>query len=291
MLPSLLKNLLGGFLMGTADLIPGVSGGTIALILGIYERLVASVKQASSALGSLLRLAWADMGDHLRRVDWSLVIPLGVGILSAVVLLSSFLERQLQARPVILAAAFFGLVLASTVFAWRMIRRPAARHGLIALAVGAVLFIVLGATGSETVADPGLLVFFGSGAVAVCAMILPGISGSLTLVLLGMYGAALGAVTSRDYASILALVAGAAVGLALFSQFLNWALDRHHDTVLAGMVGLLAGSLRILWPWPDGLESPALGAPGGEWPLAILAACIGALAVAAISRIANGSRR
>jgi putative membrane protein len=289
-IPDLLKTLLGGFLMGTADLIPGVSGGTIALVLGIYRRLVASIKEVSSALGSMFRLAWSDVGRHLKAVEWGFIIPLGVGIVAAVVLLSSFLEHQLEARPVILAAAFFGLVLASTVYAWRMIDQPSARSAVITATVGVVLFMLLGFGPAQTAADPSLIVFAASGALAVCAMILPGISGSLTLVLIGMYGAALGAVTSRDFGSILALLAGAAVGLALFSQLLNWALSRHHDIVLAAMVGLLAGSLRILWPWPDGLNGPGLGAPGAEWPLALLAAGIGMLAIFAISRIASDSQ-
>lgn len=291
MLPGLLKTLFGGFLMGTADLIPGVSGGTIALVLGIYRRLVSSIKEASSALGAMIRLDWADAGRRLRSVEWGFVLTLGVGILTAVVLLSNFLERQLETRPVILAAAFFGLVLASTVYAWRMIDRPGPRQWLVAGIVGIALFSLLGFGPSQTAVDPGLLVFAASGAVAICAMILPGISGSLTLVLIGMYGAALGAVTSRDFGSILALLAGAAVGLALFSQFLNWALDRHHDIVMAAMVGLLAGSLRILWPWPDGLEGPSLGVPGAEWPLAILAAGLGMLVIVAISGLARGSLR
>lgn len=275
--------------MGTADLIPGVSGGTIALVLGIYRRLVASIKEGSSALGSIVRLAWSDVARHLKAVEWRFIIPLGVGIVAAVVLLASFLEHQLEARPVILAAAFFGLVLASTVYAWGMISQPSARHAAITGAVGVILFVLLGFGPAQTAANPSLIVFAASGALAICAMILPGISGSLTLVLIGMYGAALGAVTSRDIASILALLAGAAVGLAIFSQLLNWALARHHDTVMAAMVGLLAGSLRILWPWPDGLDGPALGAPGSDWPLALLAAGIGMLAIVAISRVARDS--
>jgi putative membrane protein len=289
-IPGLLKTLLGGFLMGTADLIPGVSGGTIALVLGIYRRLVSSIKQGSSALGAIIRLAWAEAGRHLRAVEWGFIIPLLVGIVAAVVLLSRFLEHQLETRPVILAAAFFGLVLASTVYAWRMIEHPTGRQAAIAAVVGIVLFTLLGFGPSEAASDPGLLIFAASGALAVCAMILPGISGSLTLVLIGMYGAALAAVTSRDIASILALLAGATIGLALFSQFLNWALDRHHDTVLAAMVGLLAGSLRILWPWPDGLEGAALGPPGPDWPPAILAAGLGMLVIVGISRLAGSPR-
>lgn len=286
-LATFVRSLVGGFLMGTADLIPGVSGGTIALVLGIYRRLVSSIKEASSALGSILRLDLSGVKEHLGNVEWRFLLPLLVGIGTAVVLLSSFIENQLEARPIILSAAFFGLVIGSVVVAWRMIESARVAHFLIAALMGAVLFTALGLSGSETATTPGLVVFFAAGALAVCAMILPGISGSLILVLVGMYAAALSAVTARDLAAIVALGLGAVVGLALFSQVLHWALTRHHDTVVAAMVGLMLGSLRILWPWPDGVESAVLDLPGADWPWAMLAALIGVAVVFVISRLAE----
>lgn len=290
-LATFLRSLVGGFLMGTADLIPGVSGGTIALVLGIYQRLVTSIKGGSSALGSLLRLDLSGAKEHLGSVDWRLLLPLLVGIATAVVSLSSFLEHQLEARPVILSAAFFGLVIGSVVVAWRIIESARAAHMLITAVVGAILFTALGLGGSEVATDPGLVVFFAAGALAICAMILPGISGSLVLVLVGMYAAALAAVTSRDLAAILALGLGAIVGLALFSQILHWALTSHHDAVVAAMVGLMLGSLRILWPWPDGVGSPTLTAPGPDWPAAVMATLIGVAVVFGISRLAEHQDR
>lgn len=291
MLASALRSLVGGFLMGTADLIPGVSGGTIALILGIYPRLVASIREASSGLGRLFRLDMPGLRRHLAAVEWTLVVPLLVGIAIAIASLASFLEAQLEARPTILAAAFFGLVAGSVAIAWGLIRRPGPAHLLMVLGAGAVLFVLLGASASEIAGTPGPLVFFGAGALAVCAMILPGISGSLILVLVGMYAAALAAVTSRDWASVAALALGAVVGLALFSQALHWALRRHHDLVVAAMVGLMVGSLRILWPWPAGVESAALDAPGPDWLGALLAAVVGGLAVKVITRLAGEEPR
>ncbi len=289
MLANILRSLFGGFLMGTADLVPGVSGGTIALMLGIYQRLVASIKEGSSALGSALRFDWAGAGRHLRDVEWAFLVPLLVGILTAVIVLASFLEHQLETRPVILAAAFFGLVVGSVVVAWGMIRLRRPTHLVVATLVAAGLFVLLGAGGSEHVGSPGLPVFFGAGALAVCAMILPGISGSLILVLVGMYAAALGAVTARDWTAVLALALGAVVGLAVFSQLLHRALERHHDLVVAAMVGLMAGSLRILWPWPEGVRSAALAVPGADWPGALLASLLGAATVYLITHLA-GSR-
>ena len=123
--------------------------------------------------------------------------------------------------------------------------------------------------------------------IAICAMILPGISGSLMLVLIGMYPAVLGAVNDRDFAAVGIFVLGAVIGLALFSQILHWALANYHDVVLAGLIGLMAGSLRILWPWPDGVEGGALAAPGSDWPTALIAALIGLGVVLLISRLSE----
>jgi putative membrane protein len=273
--------------MGTADLVPGVSGGTIALVVGVYERLVASIREGSSAIGNLLKWNLDGARKHLQLVEWSFLLPLLGGILLAVALLSSFLEHQLEERPVVLAAAFFGLVAGSVWIAWNLLKNSVAFHSIVAVAVAATLFVLLGFGGGGEVSDPSLLVFFGAGAVAICAMILPGISGSLILVLLGMYGAVLGAVSDRDFTSIGVFTLGAITGLALFSQILHWALKKHHDVVLAGLVGLMAGSLRILWPWPDGVESAELAVPGDDLGLALIAAVLGAVAVYVLAKLAK----
>lgn len=283
----IIRSIIGGFFMGTADLVPGVSGGTIALVLGIYERLVGSIKEGSSALGSILKGDVEGFKGHLSKVEWAFLLPLFGGILLAVVLLASFLEHQLDERPTVVAGVFFGLVLGSVVIAWKLLRDPDERHTVVAAAVAIVLFLLLGFGESEAGGDPSLLVFFGAGALAVCAMILPGISGSLILLMLGMYTPVLGAVTDRDFLTVGVVGLGAVVGLALFSQVLHWALEHHHDNVLAALIGLMAGSTRILWPWPEGVGSPELGAPGDDWAIVGAAALLGALAVFLISRLAN----
>jgi putative membrane protein len=288
-LSQLIRSLFGGFFMGTADLVPGVSGGTIALVLGIYERLVTSIREGSSALGSILKGDTAAFRSHLKRVDWLFLVPLLAGILLAVVLLASFLEHQLEERPTVVAGVFFGLVVASVVIAWSLLKKPAAPHILVTAAVGVVLFVVLGLGEGEAAADPSLLAYFGAGALAICAMILPGISGSLILLMLGMYSAVLGAVTDRDYATIGVFAVGAIIGLALFSQVLHWALENHHDNVLAGLIGLMVGSTRVLWPWPGGVDSPELAAPADDWVWVAVAALVGAGAVLLISRLSTGT--
>lgn len=287
MLAQFVRTVVSGFLMGTADLVPGVSGGTIALVLGIYERLVHSIREGSSALGAILRRDWEGFRRHFGAVEWGFLLPLLGGILAAVGLLASFLEHQLQANPTLVAGLFFGLVVMSLSIAWHRLRKPRPAHVSIALGVALATFLLLGAGGGAAVSNPTLLVFFGAGALAICAMILPGISGSLILVLVGMYAPVLGAVTSRNALALGVFAAGAAVGLALFSQLLDWALTHHHDIVVAALVGLMGGSLRILWPWPDGVAGAGLGAPGSDWTVVVGAGVVGALAVYVVAHLAS----
>ncbi len=277
--------MVGGFLMGTADLVPGVSGGTIALVLGIYQQLVSSIRQGSSALGSMIKADVAGFKGHLSKVEWRFLVPLLGGIALAIVLLASFLERQLEERPVVIAGLFLGLVLGSIGIAWRLLRQATWRHFVIAAIVGLVLFVALGFGEGQVRGDPSALAFFGAGILAICAMILPGISGSLILLMLGMYAPVLGAVTDREFGTIIVFAVGAVVGLALFSQLLYWLLEHHHDNVLAALIGLMAGSARILWPWPDGVGSAEIGVPGDDWLSVVVAMALGAVAVSLIAQL------
>lgn len=277
--------------MGAADVVPGVSGGTVALVLGIYERLISSVYAGSSALGRFARLDLDAAIEWLRRVEWRFLLPLLAGIAIAVISLASLIETQLDDHPIEVAALFLGLVLGSVVIAWRVLRNRDLTRLLVLLVVGVVVFVALGTragTGEDTVSqasDPALLAFFLSGAIAICAMILPGISGSLILVLLGMYSPVLDAVTDRELGDLLVFIAGATVGLALFSQLLYRALARHHDTIMATLIGLMLGSTRVLWPWPNGLDGTTLGTPEGSITAAIGLAAIGLAAVFAIGEV------
>ena len=282
-----IRSLFGGFLMGVADLVPGVSGGTIALVLGIYERLIASIRAGSSALGRLLKGDMVSFRRHLGDVEWVFLLPLLAGILTAVLSLSRVIGHQLEVNPTIMAAVFFGLVLGSVVIAIRMVKQPGPVHLWVGLVIGVAVFVLLGLGGETTVANPSLLVFFGSGALAICAMILPGISGSLILVLIGMYSAVLEAVNDREFLRVGVFTIGTIVGLALFSQVLHWALRHHHDVVLAGLIGLMAGSLRVVWPWPDGVDSSALGGPEGDLTQVLIAALVGFVAVFIVTRLAS----
>lgn len=264
----LLLNLLRGFLMGSADVVPGVSGGTIAVLVGIYERLVHAISMASKALGNALRLRFREALARLREIDWGLIVPLLIGIAAAILLLAGVISNLLETQPVAMAGLFTGLVAASAWVAWRMIRQPNGTTAIVMLVVALATFFLLGLKGGE-VTDPSWLVIFGSGAIAICAMILPGISGSFLLLMLGMYDFIISAVDERDLPIMGVFALGCIVGLALFSQVLDWSLAKHHDIVVAAMVGLMIGSFRVLWPWPNGVDSTELGTPLDDWWIAV----------------------
>ena len=275
-------NFLRGFLMGSADVVPGVSGGTIAVLVGIYERLVHAISMASKALGNLLRLRFREAGQRLREIDWGLILPLVIGIGVAVFTLAGVISTLLEDYPEAMAGVFTGLVAASAWVAWRMIRRPDGASLAIAVVVAVAFFFILGLKGGA-VADPSWLVIFGAGAIAICAMILPGISGSFLLLMLGMYDFVINAVDGRDFPVLGVFALGCLIGIALFSQVLDWALARYHDIVVAAMVGLLIGSFRVLWPWPGGVESTELGAPSGTWLIPVLLGLLAAAVVVGIT--------
>jgi putative membrane protein len=286
-------SIVRGFLMGAADIVPGVSGGTIALVLGIYERLVASIRAGSSVLGALLRFDFDEARSWLRKIEWPLILPLGGGILLAVFSLAPILERLLRDYPEIMAALFVGLVAGSAVIAWKLLTVRDAFRIAILLGTGVAVFVLLGLTestsadGASQITDPATWAFFAAGAVAICAMILPGISGSFILVILGMYGPVLTAVNDRDFLTLTVFLFGTIVGLALFSQILHRALRDHYNTVMAVLIGLMIGSLRVLWPWPLGVDSTALEAPGDHVPEALIAAVGAFLIVLGIEAVAR----
>ena len=293
MLSTVILSIARGFVMGAADIVPGVSGGTIALIFGIYDRLISSIRAGALALGNLARADFTDTKKWFAKVDWPFILSLGAGILLAVATLATVLESLLIDQPVLMSALFVGLVAGSVVITWQMIKKHSLSNLMIVAGVGVGVFFVLGLRNGTTeesvaqVADPALWAFFGAGAIAICAMILPGISGSFLLVLMGMYGPVLAAVTSRDFVSLGVFLIGAVIGLGLFSQILYKALSTHHDAVLASLIGLMAGSMRVLWPWPLGVDSTVLGMPDSYIVGSIAIAVVAFVAVVVIARFAQ----
>jgi putative membrane protein len=278
-----LLNLLRGFLMGSADVVPGVSGGTIALVLGIYKRLVHAIRTGASALGSLVRGRFGEALQRARTVEWNFLVPLLAGIGIAIVSLAALIEHFLEEEPTNTAAVFFGLVAGSILVAWRLVGRWDNGRAGTAVAVAVIAFAGLGLR-SEEITDPSTILFFAAGAIAIIAMILPGISGSFILLMLGMYEAVLGAVNDRDLLVLGVFAIGAIIGLAAFSTLLDRMLRDHHDTVMAGLIGLMAGSLRVLWPWPDGTDTANLASPS-EPLVPVILALVGFAVVTVIARM------
>jgi putative membrane protein len=285
--PQTIIQFARGFLMGSADVVPGVSGGTVALVLGIYERLVANIRGGASTLGALARGKTFTAIRRLLHIEWRWLLPLGAGIIAAVLVLAHAIETLLDEQPVRMAALFFGLIVGSLAIAWRLVGTRDVGRMLVALVTAIAAFFVLGLK-SGPVDGPTWWMFLGAGAVAVCAMILPGVSGSFLLLMLGMYDSVLGLVTERDVGMLGVFVVGCVIGLAAFSTALHWSLANHHDTMLAAMVGLMLGSLRVLWPWPDGTNATSLAAPSGDIVVPILIAVVAAGAVLAVMAAADG---
>ncbi len=253
-----LRDYLGlaarGFAMGSADVVPGVSGGTMAFILGIYEELVASIRTVGRPefLRPLFTLRWR---QALRALNWPFLVAVASGILLAILSLARGLEWLLIHHPVLIWSFFFGLVLGSVLTVGQRVKQW--RLPLwIALALGAVGAYIL--VGLVPVHTPNTWWFlFLSGALAICAMILPGISGAFILVLLGKYQTVLSAVNQRDILTLALVAAGAAVGIVSFAQLLGWLFKRYHDLTVALLTGLMLGSLRKVWPWKVTLEAIA----------------------------------
>ena len=275
-----------GFAMGAADVVPGVSGGTVALVLGIYERLVANIHRGAEALGRLVRLDGRGFLERLRAVEWGFLIPLLAGIGLAVLSLAQLISTALEDHPVPMSALFFGLISASAIIAWRMIDDPDGPRLTILVVVAVLAWFILGiGVGERT--EASMLLVLASGALAICAMILPGVSGSFFLLTIGMYELVIDAVDDRDLAFLTVFLLGCVLGLALFSTALNWALEHHHNTVMAALTGLMIGSLRVLWPWPEGTEETALEAPGEQWGLALVIAVAAFTFVIVVSEVSQ----
>lgn len=234
-----------GVLMGAADIVPGVSGGTIAFITGIYDTLLGSLRAFDLAF--MARLIRLDIRGAWLHVNGSFLLALLLGIGTSVFSLARLISWALETHPVPLWAFFFGLILASAVVLLRQIERWTLAR-VMSLCAGAG---VAGIIAFSPVAnmDFGLAGVFLSGFLAICAMILPGISGSFILVLLGMYGTVLAAVKSLDLLFLSIFMLGAGTGLLCFSRLLYWLLHRFHQATMALLTGFLFGSLIIVWPW------------------------------------------
>lgn len=232
--------------MGMADLVPGVSGGTIAFLYGIYDELLYSIKLVTGTVPRLLLKG--KFKQAVSVVPFGFLLPVFIGIASAILGLVHAFTYLLDNYPVYLWSVFFGLVVGSAFVIKNRIKKWQFTHLLLAVAAFLATFILLGLPKGAT-SSTSLFVTFMTGAIASCAMILPGISGSLIMVMLGQYQNVIGYVSERRLQNIVVFVGGAIGGLALFSRLLSWLLHRYHNATIATLIGIMMGSLRRVWPW------------------------------------------
>lgn len=238
---------LKGMGMGAADVVPGVSGGTIAFITGIYEELINSIKSLN--LNAVKLFFRGKFAEFWQAINGTFLISVFLGVGISIFSLAKGLEFLLNNYPILVWSFFFGLIVASAIYVSRSIEKWNAETviaGIIGIGVAYGITII---TPAE--ANTSYWFIFLSGSIAICAMILPGISGSFILVLLGMYKFILEAVGNMEIAIILTFLLGAVVGIISFSNVLSWLLKKYHNLTIAVLAGFMVGSLNKVWPWKE----------------------------------------
>jgi len=243
--------VLKGMGMGAADVVPGVSGGTIAFISGIYEELINSIKSIN--IKSVKLLITGNFAAFWKAINGNFLVSVLLGIAISIFSLAKGLEYLLHHYPILVWAFFFGLIVASTVYVARSVTKWDLGT-IVAAVIGTVVAYFITII-SPVEANTTWWFIFLSGSIAICAMILPGISGSFILVLLGMYRFILEAVGNLDIFVLLIFIAGAAIGIIGFSNILSWLLRKYHNLTIALLAGFMVGSLNKVWPWKQVTET------------------------------------
>jgi putative membrane protein len=240
-----------GMGMGAFDIVPGVSGGTIAFITGIYEELISSIKSVD--LPAVKMLFSGDFPGFWKKINGRFLLILVSGILVSLLSLAKLISGLMQTHPIQLWSFFFGLILISALVVCKDVRKWR-MNVTIGLIFGCLIaFFITNVAPAQT---PNTIpTVFLSGAVAICAMILPGISGSFILIILGKYSFIINALTSFDLGTILIFALGCAVGLLSFSRLISWLFKKYHDIAIAVLAGFMLGSLNKVWPWKQTIET------------------------------------
>lgn len=280
---SVVGNLVRGGLIGLVETVPGVSGGTVALVVGIYTRLIDSASHVVSAMRRLVTGPdrGAQAAAHLGRVDWKLIAPVFIGMAIAVFTVAGPMADLVDAHPGLTRAAFFGMVLASTSIPLRMAGIAGIRwhHVLSGLVAGAAAFWLVSIP--PTTLEPTPVVLVLAAAVAVSALLLPGLSGSFLLLTFGLYEPTLRAVDERDLGYLGLFALGLVLGVVSIVKGLEWLLHHRRRITLVVLTGVMVGAMRTLWPWQT--ETRELLAPAHDWPLALALAAAGFLVVAVLA--------
>lgn len=274
-------NVVRGALIGVVETVPGVSGGTVALVVGIYDELINSAGHVVSA-GRRALLGpdrAAGVRHHLARVHWRIVVPVVIGMVAALLTVAGPMSHLVEEYPVTMRALFFGMVLASIGVPLRLAGGALRARDAAVMALAAVLAFVLVSVPPTTVAPAPLLIVLAA-MVAVSALLLPGLSGSFLLLTIGLYQPTLRAVDELDLGYLSLFFLGAALGMVVIVKGLQWLLDHHHRVTMLALTGLMLGALRTLWPWQ--LEDRTLLSPEGDWWVQLLAAAAGCVVVLAL---------
>ena len=244
------RSVLIGIAIGLFDLVPGISGSTLAFIFGIWQRLIQSLVYFFSACKLFLKLKFAKGIIEIRLVEWSLVVPVATGIVLSLLVGASVIGVVLEEYPQSWRAFFLGLVLGIIPLAVRQLTRWSAKHFLLfccgLVLSGGVSFLPL-----KDNADPSLLVIFFAAMISICATLLPGLSGSFLLLIFGLYDSLIEAIRNRDVVTCLVFIAGAWSGTLLFTSRINWLLTNHRENTWFFLCGLMIGGLNVLWPWAN----------------------------------------
>lgn len=236
---------LKGMAMGAADVVPGVSGGTIAFITGIYTLLITSIQRCSK--GGLALLLRGEIRQCWTHINGTFLVALGAGVMVSILALARVIHYLLEAFPQLLWGFFFGLIIASSV----VLARHLPRRGIKELVAGILgIFFAAGVgMATPTVLEPAPWLIVGAGMIAICAMILPGISGSFLLLLMGLYEVIIGAIKGLDIAILALFASGCVIGLLVFSHVVAFFLARYESITLATLTGFMLGALIKVWPW------------------------------------------
>lgn len=278
-----LRTFLCGLAMGAADVVPGVSGGTIAFITGIYPRLLGAIESFNLEFFSLaLRLR---LREAFALIPWAFILPLLAGIAISIFSLARAVTYVLVTWPIIIWAFFFGLMVASILHLGKELRlgMPSTWIGLFLGTLGGWLI------GGAPTADMGqsLPMYFFSGFIAICAMILPGISGSFILVLLGQYTRVIKAVAELDFSILIVFALGCICGLMSFARILNLMLKVYPNAIMAVLTGLMLGSLRTVWPWKSGTLPALPPAFDSEVMIGLVVCLVGMAVPLGLAALAN----
>ena len=241
---------LKGIAMGAADVVPGVSGGTIAFISGIYEELITAINSVN--FNSLKILKTQGLAAAWKAINGNFLLALIVGIFISVVSLARLIKWLLENEPVLLWSFFFGLVIASILYVAKQIK-VWNLYTIVVLILGGLAAYYITTLPTLATNDSNLYLVL-AGSLAICAMILPGISGAFILLLLGAYQPAVDAINDKDIKTLFFLGIGAVIGLLTFSRVLKWLFDHHKNLTLAALTGFIIGSLNKIWPWKEVLS-------------------------------------